>query len=135
MVAMLIIKAAYHLTVESSRDLLDTSLPADEEENIKKHIASFAPTVRGFHRLRTRKSGSFRFVEFHMRVDAGMSIDESHRIADMMTCAIKQHYPGTTVTIHFEPCNCALADANSCGCLLNKEDKNSITKMSPTIAK
>ncbi len=128
LVALLIIKAAYHLTIESARDLLDVSLPTEEEESIRKHITAFAPTVRGFHCLRTRKSGSYRFVEFHVRVDAGMSIDESHRIADMMTCAIKQHYPGTTVTIHIEPCNCALAKDGSCGCLLSDEDKMNLQK-------
>ncbi len=126
MVALLIVKAAYHLTIESARDLLDVSLPPDEERGIRKHITAFAPTVRGFHRLRTRKSGSYRFVEFHARVDASMSIDESHRIADMMTCAIKQHYPGTTVTIHIEPCNCALASESSCGCLLSEDEKRNI---------
>lgn len=128
LVALLIIKAAYHLTIESARDLLDVSLPIEEEAGIRRHITAFAPTVRGYHRLRTRKSGSYRFVEFHVRVDASMSIDESHRIADMMTCAIKQHYPGTTVTIHIEPCNCALAKDDSCGCLLSDEDKRSLLK-------
>lgn len=128
LVALLIIKAAYHLIIESARDLLDVSLPIEEERGIRKHITAFAPTVRGFHRLRTRKSGSYRFVEFHVRVDASMSIDESHRIADMMTCAIKQHYPGTTVTIHIEPCNCTLAKDDSCGCLLSDEDKENILK-------
>ncbi len=122
-VALLIIKAAYHLTVESARDLLDVSLPLEEEEGIRRHITAFAPTIRGYHRLRTRKSGSSRFVEFHVRVDAGLSVDESHRIADMITCSIKQHYPGTTVTIHIEPCNCAMAKKESCGCLLSDEDK------------
>jgi len=126
LVALLIIRAAYHLIVESARDLLDVSLPPDEEDTIRRHIKAFAPTVRGVHKLRTRKSGPYRFVEFHVRVDANMSIDESHRIADMMTCSIKQHYPGTTVTIHIEPCNCALAKDDSCGCLLSDEEKRNI---------
>lgn len=127
-VAVLIMRAAYRLTIESARDLLDVSLPPEEEDGIRKHITAFAPTIRGYHRLRTRKSGSYRFVEFHVRVDAGLSVDESHRISDMMACAIKQHYPGTTVTIHIEPCNCALARKESCGCLLSDEDKRAIRK-------
>jgi cation diffusion facilitator family transporter len=125
-VALLIMRAAYHLTIESARDLLDVSLPPEEEDGIRKHIIAFAPTIRGYHRLRTRKSGPYRFVEFHVRVDAGLSVDESHRISDMITCGIKQHYPGTTVTIHIEPCNCALAKNESCGCLLSDDDKRSI---------
>ncbi len=134
-VALLIVKAAYHLVMESAKDLLDVSLPAGEEEEIRRHIAAFSPTVRGMHRLRTRKSGSYRFVEFHMRVEASMSIDESHRIADMITCAIKQHYPGTTVTIHIEPCNCTLASEGSCGCLLSKGDRKMITMKDPADAR
>ncbi len=125
-VALLIIRAAYHLTVESARDLVDVGLPPEEVDDIRRHIRAFAPTIRGFHRLRTRKAGSNRFVEFHIRVDASMSVDESHRITDMITCSIKQHYPGTTVTIHIEPCNCAMAKEGSCGCLLSEQEKKEL---------
>jgi cation diffusion facilitator family transporter len=126
LVALLIVRAAYHLTVESARDLVDFCLPAEEVDEVRKHIMAFAPTIRGFHRLRTRKAGASRFVEFHIRVAASMSVDESHRITDMISCTIKQHYPGTTVTIHIEPCNCAIAKEGSCGCLLSMEDKKAI---------
>lgn len=125
-VALLIIKAAYKLTIESARDLLDVSLPLEEENEIRKIIAAFAPTIRGFHRLRTRKSGSHRFVEFHMRVDAFMSIDESHRITDMISEDIKKRFASTLITIHIEPCNCALAKEASCGCLLSEEDLKAV---------
>lgn len=125
-VALLIIRAAYHLTVESARDLVDVGLPPEEVDDIRRHIKAFAPTIRGFHRLRTRKAGPSRFVEFHIRVDASMSVDESHRITDMITCSIKQHYPGTTVTIHIEPCNCAMAKEGSCGCLLSEQEKKEL---------
>lgn len=125
-VALLIIRAAYHLTVESARDLVDVGLPFEEVDEVRKHIRAFAPTIRGFHRLRTRKAGASRFVEFHIRVDAAMSVDESHRIADMITCSIKQHYPGTTVTIHIEPCNCAMAKEGSCGCLLSEKERQEL---------
>ncbi len=125
-VALLIVRAAYHLTVESARDLVDVGLPSEEVDDVRRHIRAFAPTIRGFHRLRTRKAGPSRFVEFHIRVDASMSVDESHRIADMITCSIKQHYPGTTVTIHIEPCNCAIAQEGSCGCLLSEQEKKEL---------
>jgi hypothetical protein len=61
-----------------------------------------------------------------MRVEAAMSVDESHRITDMISCSIREHYPGTTVTIHIEPCNCAIADAGSCGCLLSEKDRKAL---------
>lgn len=125
-VALHIARTSYHLIVEASRDLIDFGLPDDEVEEIRRHITAFAPTVRGIHRLRTRKAGGNRFVEFHLRVDAAMSVDESHRISDMIACSIKQLYPGTTVTIHIEPCNCAKATEESCGCLLSEEARRKI---------
>jgi len=128
-VALLIVKAAIQLTVESARDLIDVSLPKEEEEEIRKHIKAFAPTIRGFHKLRTRKGGTVRFVDFHVRMDASMSVDESHRVADMITCSIKQHYPGTLVTIHIEPCNCSKGMEESCGCILSDAEKrDALTK-------
>lgn len=125
-VALLIARTSYHLIIESARDLIDFGLPDDEVEEMRRKIAAFAPTVRGIHRLRTRKAGADRFVEFHLRVDAAMSVDESHRITDMIACSIKQHYPGTTVTIHIEPCNCAKATDGSCGCLLSEEARREL---------
>jgi cation diffusion facilitator family transporter len=123
-VALLIIKAAFELTRESSRDLMDVRLPTEEEDYIRSHVAGFAPEVRGLHRLRTRKSGSFRFVEFHARVDASMSVEESHRLTDMITCEIKSKYPNTAIAIHIEPCDCAKATDGSCGCFLTEEMRN-----------
>jgi cation diffusion facilitator family transporter len=130
-VAMLIIKAAYRLTIEAARDLMDESLPDDEEDGIRKHIMVFAPTVRGFHRFRTRKAGASRFVEFHVRVDAAMSVDESHRISEMIADAIRHHFPGTIVTIHIEPCNCTLAREETCGCLLSESERRAKWERAP----
>lgn len=125
-VALLIFKAAYKLVVESARGLMDVSLPPEEEDMIRKCVEAFAPTIRGIHRLRTRKSGPYRFVEFHARVDKSMSISESHRITDMITLAIKERLPGAAVTIHIEPCNCSLSKEESCGCMLDEDQLRAV---------
>jgi len=61
-----------------------------------------------------------------MIVGPSMTIDESHRIADMLTCSIKQQFPGATVHIHIEPCNCHSATESKCNCFLNEEDKEAL---------
>jgi cation diffusion facilitator family transporter len=127
-VALLIINAAYDLTIKSARDLLDESLPAEEIDLIRTHIQGFTPEVRGFHRLRTRKSGSQRFVDFHMLVDADMSVDRSHEISDRITEAIKEHYPETTVTVHIEPCHGDCLPACQEECLLSEADRREARK-------
>lgn len=102
-VALLIIKAAYGLTKESARDLLDNSLPGHEEQTIRDCISGHQHKIVGFHKLRTRKSGSDRFAEFHLIVSPAMSVDESHSIGDDIIRDIKAQIPACRVTIHIEP--------------------------------
>jgi cation diffusion facilitator family transporter len=122
-VALLIIKAAYDLTTQSARDLLDAHLPDEEVEWIRKCILDQNSVVRGFHDLRTRKAGHFRFVEFHLKVDPQMSVLDSHDITKVLKKMIKEKFPGTTVTIHIEPCDSDCVDKCVEGCLLPKQKK------------
>lgn len=124
-VALLIIRAAWRLTLESSRDLMDASLPGDEEGWIRQYIRRLTPTVCGFHHLRTRKAGARRFVEFHLLVEPQMSVEDAHRICDVLTCDIEAHLPGTSVTIHVEPCDLSCAPHCREGCLLSRDEVDS----------
>lgn len=105
-VALMIIKAAYDLTIQSARDLLDVSLPPEEETWIHDYITGLHPKVCAFHNLRTRKSGADRFIEVHILVNGKMSVEESHCITGIMKTAIREKLPGATVTIHVEPSEC-----------------------------
>ena len=120
-VALLIIKTAYDLTVESARDLMDASLPLKEELWIREYMAGKAETICGFHHLRTRKAGSNRFVDVHITVDADMSVEESHTICEDIAERIKEHFYGSSVHVHVEPCNYTCTDNCISGCLMGEE--------------
>jgi len=128
LVALLIIKAAFRLTLESARDLLDVSLPEEEEESIKRCIESYRPDVRGYHRLRTRKSGSDRFIEFHIALDPDMSVERSHQLTDDISESIKNLFPDASVTVHVEPCNGSCTPECQQGCLLDAEQRSEIRR-------
>ena len=117
-VALVIMKAAYKLTVQSARDLIDVRLPEEEEAWIRKLIREYQASIHGFHQLRTRKAGHFRYVEFHMLVDRQMSVDASHRITVEISASIEERFPNTSVTIHTEPCNGNCVGKCLEGCLL-----------------
>jgi cation diffusion facilitator family transporter len=107
-VAFLIIRAAWELTVRAGRDLLDTNISADEEDWVRKYLEDLRsdgeePRIFGYHRLRTRKSGNTRFVEFHLFVSPDMSVDESHHITQVVKADIRKHLPDADVLIHIEP--------------------------------
>jgi cation diffusion facilitator family transporter len=125
-VALIIIKAAYDLTIKSARDLMDVRLPEEEEYWIHELIKSHGNDIHGFHDLRTRKAGGFRFVEFHIKVDPEMTVEDSHRITEQIADAIEKQFPGTSVTIHTEPCDGECEEKCIDGCLLPvKGDRNS----------
>jgi cation diffusion facilitator family transporter len=122
-VALLIIKAAYDLTIQSAKDLLDVTLPPEEEAWIRQRILQHQPVIHGFHRLRTRKSGHFRFVEFHLKVDPDMSVQISHAITEDLSLSIEKQFPGTSVMIHIEPCDGDCEGDCLQGCLLPEQER------------
>ncbi|MHB0911825.1 MAG: cation diffusion facilitator family transporter [Armatimonadota bacterium] len=103
-VAALITKAAWNLTAESVRDLLDVRLHPEEEQAIRDAVEPLAPSVCGVHNLRTRKSGNMRFIEMHITVDERMTVGEAHRLHDALVGEIKKQFPISRVMIHIEPC-------------------------------
>ena len=125
-VAVLIIKAAWDLTRQAARDLLDVNLPPEEEAWIRQRIQDHQPVIHGFHQLRTRKSGHFRFVECHLKVDPLMTVLSSHQITEDLTTAIEEKYPDTSVTIHVEPCDGRCAAKCLAGCLLPEDMRRDI---------
>jgi len=104
LVALLILKAAYKLTMQSAGGLLDEKLPKEEEKKILKIIHSKEPRILSYHNFKTRKAGSERFIEFHLIVDAEMSVKEAHDICDEITYEIKAILDKSVVMIHTEPC-------------------------------
>jgi len=114
-VAVLIIRAAYKLTMESSKGLVDEKLPLEEEMVIKNVLLEHMPEFVEFHGLRTRKGGDQRFIDLHLVMKADTSVEDSHKVADHLEHEIKKRLPRTSVLIHVEPCdwrNCPLSDDN-----------------------
>jgi cation diffusion facilitator family transporter len=122
-VALLITKTAFQLTRQSIADLLDTSMPAEEQHWISAYLRTRILEACGFHKLRTRKAGATRFVEFHLIVDPDMHVDDSHAIADRITADFCARFPGCNVTIHVEPCDGSCKDVCVAGCLVGEGER------------
>jgi cation diffusion facilitator family transporter len=125
-VACLILKAAWDLTRQSAGGLMDETLPPEEEEEIRRLICSQLPLVHGFHQLRTRKAGQFRFIEVHIQVDGKMSVETAHTLNQDLVRRIKDRFRQATVTVHTEPCSGYCADKCLAGCLLTDNERTLI---------
>ncbi|MDD4801397.1 MAG: cation diffusion facilitator family transporter [Syntrophomonas sp.] len=104
-VALLITKAAWDITVKSFSPLLDTALPPEEEQQIMEALELITPAgMISFHKLRTRRSGSERYVDMHLVVPRDLSIAEVHSICDLLEEKIIDRFPLAHVLVHAEPC-------------------------------
>ncbi len=125
-VALIILHAAYKLTVQSARDLLDEKLPIEEESYIRELIASMYPHIHGFHKLRTRKAGSDRFIQFHMKVEPTMTVEASHDISHDIKDRIVKRFPNSSITIHVEPCDGRCEQECKESCLLTEQERKAV---------
>jgi cation diffusion facilitator family transporter len=101
-VAGLILKAAFDLTLKSIGDLADHQLPDSEILSIRSIIDSHKEVV-SYHKLRTRKSGGRREIDIHVQVVKTTTLEDAHTICFKIENAIKEAFPGAYVTIHVEP--------------------------------
>jgi cation diffusion facilitator family transporter len=106
LVALYIFKVAYDVLRKSFGGLVDVKLPEDEENYIRNAIAEhFAGEVVGFHKLRTRKAGSYRHIDLHLVMPRHVSIAEAHKMCDHLEEDIEGRWQHTDVIIHVEPCD------------------------------
>lgn len=103
-VAAIVVTTGVRLLAQSSRVLVDESLPAPEVEVIRQAIQGLSGHgVVGYHELRTRRAGSRRYIDLHVQFRAGTSLEEAHRTAHELQDVISERLAGADVLIHLEP--------------------------------
>ena len=90
--------------IGSSLDgLMDKAVPVEETLRIRDIISAHSNGALEVHDLKTRIAGRAVFIEFHMVVDAAMTVGDSHAICDRIEEALKAEIPSVRVVIHVEP--------------------------------
>jgi len=72
--------------------------------------------VVGFHKLRTRKAGSHRYIDVHLVMPKQVDVKTAHEMCDHLEHDIKDRLVRTDITIHVEPCddNCPECQVIAC---------------------
>ena len=103
-VAAAIVWAGFRILRRSSAVLIDEVLPAAEMDRIEAAIATArTPEVAGYHKLRARRAGSRRHIDFHVQYRSGTSLERAHELAHQMRESIEAEIPQAEVLIHAEP--------------------------------
>jgi len=116
-VALFILKAAGELARKALQDMLDTKLPEEEEKVILDVLEKKSYAIIEYHKLRTRKSGHTRYIDFHIVVSRNITVEESHRMSHEVMEAIEKCLPNSEILVHAEPCE---AKCHCCpvGCIV-----------------
>nr|WP_255761821.1 cation diffusion facilitator family transporter [Halomonas alkalisoli] len=88
---------------ESSQELIDTALPA-EERNAMQSVAAAVPGVHGVHDLRTRSLGSQAILDLHIVVAPRLTVSEAHEIGNAVSRRLRDNFSNLAdVTFHIDP--------------------------------
>lgn len=103
LVALNILWSGLRLIRESVGGLMDEAADPTVSAAVKSAIAGAGEGALQAHDLITRVAGSVTFIEFHLVVDADMTVGASHAICDRIEAAIRADVPGARIIIHVEP--------------------------------
>lgn len=102
-VGLLVGKVGWDLLWESARELVDTALPDDTQQQMHE-VAQSVPGVESVHDLRTRQSAGWVMVDLHVVVAQRVSVSEAHEIGNEVSRRLRHTFPSLTdVTFHIDP--------------------------------
>jgi cation diffusion facilitator family transporter len=104
-VAANIIWSGIHIVRKSVLGLMDTALPVDEQMVVQKVLDKHMQKHVQYHALRTRQSGSRRFVSLHVLVPGNWTVQRGHQLLERIEADIRQVLPSVTVFTHLESLN------------------------------
>ena len=107
LVALIIIKAGLNLCFNSGKNLLDGSLPEEEQKIIFDTVNTFIPgEVIEIKELKSRKSGADKLIELIIVIPKKLTIEAGHALCDRIEEDLKNNIKNSRITIHIEPCGC-----------------------------
>lgn len=104
-ISFYIIYSSIKLSFEVSKDLVDAELPRNIKEDIIKIIEEYDSLHVDYHKLRTRRAGSKKFIDMHLTLCRNLSLEDAHKISDFIENKITETIPDSDVTIHVDPCD------------------------------
>ncbi|SEL05893.1 ferrous-iron efflux pump FieF [Sphingomonas palmae] len=93
---------AFQASSQAIDMLMDKEWSEDQRDAFME-VAARQPGIRGIHDFRTRRAGSHDFAQFHMEVDADLTVREAHDIVESVEIALRRSFPKVETLIHLDP--------------------------------
>ena len=103
-ISIYILASALAVGRESVDVLMDRRLPPEVDAQVAEIVGRFrGEGVLGFHDLRTRRSGSQKFIDLHLEVERDQTLEEAHAASVRVLRTIEAEIPRAKVQIHTDP--------------------------------
>lgn len=105
LVALNIVWTGFHIMRSSVSGLMDSALPKEDLDIIHTVLAKYQKSGLEFHDLRTRQSGSMKFISLHVLVPGDWTVDHGHKLASDVEDELKKSLADSVIFTHLESIN------------------------------
>jgi ferrous-iron efflux pump FieF len=103
-ISSFILWSAFEVARDAVDVLMDRRLGPEVDEAVAAVVERFRDRgVTGFHNLRTRRSGSYKFIDLHLEITRDKSFVRAHDLTERVIRAIESEIPRSRVQIHTDP--------------------------------
>lgn len=102
LVAANIVRSGVGIVRTSVLGLMDTALPVEDQERVRKILAAHLESGIQYHALRSRQAGARRFVSMHIIVPGNWTVHQGHQLLEQIEAEIREALHGVTVFTHLE---------------------------------
>lgn len=103
LVATNIVWTGWRLLQRSAVGLMDGSLPPEEHALVLAILERYRAQGIEFHAVRTRESGTRRFISLHVLVPGSWTISRGHQLVEELEREVRQTLSHASVFTHLEP--------------------------------
>jgi ferrous-iron efflux pump FieF len=101
-IALWLVWGAFQASSQAIDMLMDKEW-SEEQRAAFMEVAARQPGIRGIHDFRTRRAGSHDFAQFHMEVQADLTVRQAHDIVEGVERALRDTFPRVETLIHLDP--------------------------------
>lgn len=102
LVAVNILWTGYKIMRTSVAGLMDAAIPDEELQKVQQILDTNFTKGIAYHALRTRQSGSQRFVSLHVLVPGEWTVQQGHQLLEHIEADLQAAIPNISVFTHLE---------------------------------
>ncbi len=101
--ALNILWSGYSIVRDSAYGLMDTALQQEDLDLIDAVLNQYKCQGVEFHAVRTRQSGSSKFINMHVLVPNEWTVEHGHALLNQIEGELKERLPNSNIFTHLEP--------------------------------